>query len=112
MIVSSATAQNTTRGAKATKNATVIQNYSFTKALNVSQDSDVMIKEEDILATEVAPSTTTIRRVTAAANIPGNYVAGKTAKPDYNPVLKQAAAANRVCQSQPINIHKTVVVQQ
>lgn len=113
MMVSSATAQNATRGAKATKTAVSIPNYSFKKALSGNEDSKTINTEEEILASEAAPAKRTIRRVAVAANIPGNYVADKTVTPEYNPVLKHAAATNpRVCQSQPINIHKTVVVQQ
>ena len=112
IMVSSATAQNVSRGAKATKTAVSIPNYSFKKALSVNEDSKTINTEEEEFASEAAPAKRTIRRVAVAANIPGNYVIGKTATPDYNPVLKHAAATNsRACQSQPASIRKTVVVQ-
>ncbi len=112
VMISSVNAQNASRGAKAAKATVSIPNYSFKKALSVNEDSKVITAEEEVLASEVAPAKRTVRRVAVAANIPGNYVIGKTATPEYNPVLKHAAATNpRICQSQPISISKTVTVQ-
>ncbi len=112
-MVSSVNAQNTTRGAKAAKATVSIPNYSLKKALSVNENSKSINAEEEVLASEVAPVKRNIRPVAVAANIPASYVIGKTARPSYNPVLKHAAAKNsRACLSQPINIHKTVVVEE
>ncbi len=128
MMVSVANAQNVSRGAakptKVSKTAPCIPNYNFSKARSMNELRDmqgkgisetaILQKEaaERELSSEEAPAKPYIRRVGIAANIPGNYVVGKTATPSYNPVLKHAAASNpRSTQSQPLNIRKNVTNQ-
>lgn len=129
MMVSVANAQNVSRGAakptKVTKTAPCIPNYNFSKARSMNELREMQskgISETAILQKEAAQNELSsqsaeapkqyIRRVGVAANIPGNYVVGKTATPSYNPVLKHAATANnRATTSQPLNIRKNVTNQ-
>ncbi len=107
MVISSATAQNATRGAEATKNDNFINSFYLNQ-----YSKGITTTEEDELSAEVETIQNTINHFTTAVNMPGNYGAGKAATSDYNPVLKHAVATNRVCQSQPINIRKTVIIEQ
>ncbi len=127
LTVSTLNAQTATRGAKSTKvtkTAPCIPNYNFSKARSMNElaamqkkgiSETAMLQQEAAaqLAAETHPVKRYIRRVGIAANIPANYVAGKTATPEYNPVLKEAAARSpRTSLSQPVNIRKTVTTQE
>ena len=128
MMVSVVNAQNVSRGAakptKTSKTAPCIPNYNFSKARSMNElremqskgisETAILQKEaaQNELSSQAAPAKQYIRRVGIAANIPGNYVVGKTATPSYNPVLKHAATSNaRSMPSQPANIRKTVTNQ-
>lgn len=123
-VATSVNAQNATRGAKSaktTKTAPSIANYNFSKARSMDElktmkkrgisETAMLQQEATQQASANAPQKAYIRRVGIAANIPGNYVVGKTSTPEYNPILKEAAARSpRASLSQPVNIRKKVTV--
>ena len=96
-MVSVVNAQNTSRGAKS--NNTSIANYNFTKALSAKENNKEIVAEKVVSVSETA-------------SFRENTLIAKTATSANSKVAKPIITENtRVCQSQPINIRKTVTVQ-